>query len=159
MHKKTDGKLVLFVCTGNSCRSVMAHNLFQKILEEDGLDGKIKVASAGTAVRLGLKPVRGTIKVLGQEGIDVRHYRSQKLSSDLLNQAELIIVMEKRHRANLIEKSPAISRKVFLINEFLPEESFLDLPDPIGKPLSYYIKTKEKIKNCLPGVLKKVKKL
>ncbi len=137
----------------------MAHNLFQKILEEEGLDGKIKVASAGTAVRLGLKPVRGTIKVLGQEGINVRHYRSQKLSSDLLNQAELIIVMEKRHRANLIEKRPAISGKVFLINEFLPEENFLDLPDPIGKPLSYYIRTKENIKSCLPGILRKVKKL
>ena len=159
MHKKNDGKLVLFVCTGNSCRSVIAQNLFEKMLEEEGLAEKIKVASAGTAVRFRLKPIRGTIKVLSLEEIDVRQYRSRKISSDLLNQADLIIVMEKRHRANLIEKRSAISGKVFLINEFLPEESFLDLPDPIGKPLSYYLRTKEKIKNCLPGILKKVKEL
>ncbi len=157
--KQPDTKLVLFVCTGNSCRSVMAQNLFERMLKEKGLSDKIKTASGGTAVHLKLKPIRGTIKVLGEEGINVKKYRSRKLNPDILHQSDLIIVMEKKHRQALIEKNPVLDRKIYLINQFLPEGNFHDLPDPIRKPLAFYQKTREDIKKTLPNILKKVQEL
>lgn len=159
MLKPEETKLVLFVCTGNSCRSVIAQHLFEKMLEEEGLSERIKVASAGTTVPWRIKPIHGTIRVLGEEGINARYYRAQKLSPVLIKQADLIIVMEKRHRLELLDKYPEFTPKIFLVNQFLPQENFLDLPDPIGKPLSFYQETKERIKEALPGILKKVKEL
>ena len=116
MKKEDRKKIVLFVCTGNSCRSVIAQTLFKKIIFEKGLDDKIEVLSAGTAAPRGLKPTKGTIKVLQREGIDISEYRSQKLTAEILKVADLVVVMEKRHRYNLIELYPQKSDKIFLIN-------------------------------------------
>ena len=77
---------------------------------------------------------------------------------DSIDEADLILVMEKYHRSRVLEICPEASQKMFLLREFSPnlEERFLDIPDPIGKPLKTYQKIFQEIKGCLQEFMKKV---
>ncbi len=135
-------KSVLFVCTGNSCRSVMAEGLLKKYLKELGKTD-IEVRSSGVRALTGLAPADATIEVLSKEGADVSGYRSQDLTNDLIKTSDLILVMEELHKKEVLRRMPEASSKTYLLKEFgrsnkdkYPEG--IDVPDPIGMPISEY---------------------
>ncbi len=132
-------KTVLFVCTGNSCRSVMAEYLLKKIL---GHRHDVEVISAGTSVFVRSGASAETIHVLRREGMDATMHQSQPLNSILLKKADLILVMTGLHRQQIIERMPEVEKRVYLLREFanIPSSfsQSLDVPDPIGKsPMEY----------------------
>lgn len=149
-------KTILFVCTGNSCRSVMAKGIFQKMLSEAGKKD-IRITSAGTAAPEGMKPPAVVEAVMKREGIDVSAHRTRFLTVDLIEEATLILVMEKYHRQRILETSPEASGKIFLLREFIPHlaRTTADTPDPIGRPLPTYQKVFQEIKCCLQELIKK----
>jgi len=134
-------KTVLFVCTGNSCRSVMAEGLLKKYLEDLGKD--IAVMSAGTGTLDGMPPTIPTIEVMKAEGIDVSAFRSKILTEKLIKAADLILVMEAMHKEEVLRRVPSASSKTYLLREFgrsgkaeRPKDP--EIPDPIGQPVEYY---------------------
>ncbi|MCD5397328.1 low molecular weight protein arginine phosphatase [candidate division NPL-UPA2 bacterium] len=150
-------KTILFVCTGNSCRSVIAEGLFRKLLSEAG-EKNVRVTSAGTAAPRGVGPPGEVEEVMKGEGVDVSSYRSTPLTVDLIEEADLVLVMGERHRQDVLEIGPGASKKVFLLKEFSPnpKEGFLGIPDPIGCSLPVYEDVLREIKSCLQGLLKKL---
>jgi len=150
-------KIILFVCTGNSCRSVMAKEIFRKMLDEAGKKN-IKVASAGTAALTGMKPPREVEEVMKKEEVDVSHYEATCLTVDLIEEANLILVMDGGHQQTVLEMSPGASEKTFLLKEFsaVPQEKHLGISDPIGAPLLVYREVLGEIKSCLQGLLRKL---
>jgi protein-tyrosine-phosphatase len=135
-------KNVLFVCTGNSCRSAMAEALMKKYLKELGKDD-IKVSSAGIAAIDGFPPTDETVKVLSEEGMDITGHRTRKLDENIVKAADLILVMEEMHRGFIDSTYPEGSYKTYLLKEYgvdddpnYPESK--EISDPITKPIEYY---------------------
>lgn len=143
-------KSVLFVCTGNSCRSPMAEALLKKALKDLGKD-YIVVRSAGVSAMDDLAPADSTIEVMKKIGIDVSGYRSKRVTEELIKNSDLILVMEEAHRAEVIRRVPEAEPKTYLLRKFGIEDKMthpegLSIPDPIGRPIKDYEQSLEAIK-------------
>ncbi len=137
-------KRVLFVCTGNSCRSVMAQGLLQHRLKqlEHRLREPVEVASAGVFAIDGMSPSRETLRLLQQEGMDLSAHMARNLSNEMVREASLVFVMETFQREEIIRRVPDAKDKVHLLKTFgvavLEPEDDPNIPDPIGKPKEIY---------------------
>ena len=132
-------KCVLFVCTGNSCRSVMAEYLLKaKLIGRDN----IEVHSAGTGVFFKSTASQETIAVLRERGINASMHISRSLGTIMLKKSDLIFAMTRSHRAQILERVPLVEKRVYLLKEFGDTtrgyETDLDVPDPIGQPHAAY---------------------
>lgn len=151
-------KTVLLVCTGNSCRSIMAQGLLRKYLNDLGRDD-INVISAGVHAIDGVSPTRETIEVMKQENVDVSPYRSKALTDELIKEADLILVMSGHHMDEIISRVPDAAPKVDMLRQYgLKDEERacddLDISDPIGRPKSFYVEVLEAIKKEIKRIVK-----
>jgi len=135
----TKKKTVLFVCTGNSCRSVMGEYMMKKHLNDRD---DVEVISAGTGVFIRARASAETIKVLEEEGLDATDHEATPIDSVLLKKSDLVLVMTRGHRRQVLDRVPEIEKRVYLLKEFanIPRgsETDLDIPDPIGKSHAEY---------------------
>jgi tRNA threonylcarbamoyl adenosine modification protein (Sua5/YciO/YrdC/YwlC family) len=154
INQVANKKTVLFVCTGNSCRSVMAKAYLEKRLGQEKRSD-IEVLSAGILgiPNLGVSPQ--TQQVLEKEGISAEEHRSLKINNLMIKKSDLILVMEKMHEERISELVPEAKNRVFLLKEFARMEgSSLDIEDPIGQPLEFHERTFSIIKEAVERILK-----
>ena len=152
-------KTILFVCTGNSCRSVMAVEMFKKMLGGD--KDKINILSAGVGTMPGMRASEYTIKVLQREGIDATSHRSIAISKDMIQNADLVIAMDRFHKNRIVEIDPSAKNKTHVLREFkkAPDEILEpEILDPIGRPLEVYERSLVLIKEGLENLIDWVKK-
>jgi glycine hydroxymethyltransferase len=146
-------KLVLFVCTGNICRSPIAEGLFREMAKRAGIQD-VETASAGIGAGDGQEPSDFSVEVLAEEGIDISGQRSQMLTPDLVEAASHIFGMTTSHQQAIQAFFPEIQEKVFVLRELIVDEAFdLDVPDPIGMGRDEYERTRNLIKEAMPSVI------
>jgi glycine hydroxymethyltransferase len=145
-------KNVLFVCTGNICRSPIAEGLFRRLT---GNRKDIEVASAGVHAVRGQPPSLYAVEVCAAEGTDISALRSQPLTGALVDQATHIFAMTGAHLETIQTLFPQSAEKTFLLREFEEPGTTVwrDLPDPIGLGREVYEDCARIIKNALPSVL------
>ena len=145
-------KSVLFVCTGNICRSPIAEGLFRRLT---GNRKDIEVASAGVHAVRGQPPSLYAVQVCEAEGVNIGDQRSQPLTADLVERATHIFAMTGAHLETIHMLFPHGTEKTFLLREFEEPGStcWRDVPDPIGMGREVYEECARTIKNALPSVL------
>jgi len=124
---------VLFVCTGNICRSPLASSLLERALKERGLD--LTVSSAGTGAWDGAPASEGAYLVGLERGLDLSGHRARLLTRELVDQADLILTMARHHRARVDELGG--EGKVFVLGEYAGKGGD-EVSDPFGGDLGVY---------------------
>ncbi len=144
--------LILFVCTGNVCRSPIAEYLLRERIQNNNLP--FSVASAGTLkdYKSGISLFSG--QLLQEAGIDASQHASQPVTEKLLSESWLVLTMEKRHKDELLNRYPEFGFKIFTLSEYANMEG--DVDDPYGKELEDYQRAYSEISTRIDVIYNKI---
>lgn len=142
---------LLFVCTGNSCRSVIAQKLCEKMAAARGLD--VKAKSCGTAANPDFPTPADIGLVLGERGIKFMDRRPVPVSAGLASWADVILAMTTGHHEQLLNQYPEYKSKIKLFLEFAGGTG--NVPDPIGQRVEIYRNCRDTIEKGLTTILEK----
>lgn len=128
-----DKRLILFVCTGNTCRSAMAEGIARAVLRRSGGGGGVDVVSSGVFAGAGSHATTEAINAVARLGADLSGHRSQPISQPLIDSATSIWCMTRGHAERVIAMDPTARDRVELL-----DPSGADIDDPIGAPQEHY---------------------
>lgn len=129
-------KTILFVCTGNVCRSPMAMGFLREKLRRAGLEGEYRVHSAGVWGLESQSPATYACEMMAKRGIDISDHRGHDLTPEDVEEAALILTMERGQAEAISLEFPQHAHKVHLLSEMAGRH--YDIHDPYGGPLDEY---------------------
>lgn len=145
-------KKILFVCTGNTCRSPMAESIFNHLKPTN----QLAVKSAGVFAMDGSDASHYAKEALSEKGILCNH-TSSHLSEENVEWATLILTMTNNHKQLVIERFPYAGRKTYTLSEYAHDHATsLDVSDPFGGTLHNYRSTRDDLEVLLKKLLEKL---
>lgn len=145
-------KKILFICTGNTCRSPMAEALLKHKKKD------IEVQSAGLFAFQGGPTSKHTVEVLKEKGILCEH-RSQQVNQNLLEWADVVLTMTEHHKASLHADFPNYANKIHTLKQFVGADGGGgDVVDPFGGTLEAYRYTLAELEPLMDKLIEKIEK-
>lgn len=145
---------ITFICTGNTCRSVMAHKILEKELSDSG-NTEYEVDSAGTAA-MPFYAIIGDLKtVMDENEIDYSGHTPKLVDEKIIEESDEVVVMTKDHKRILLQKFPQYESRISLLSD-IADKGEIDIPDPIGMGVAEYRKTYKIIKKYVEKLMEKI---
>ena len=137
-------KKIMFICSGNTCRSPLAEGLFKKYLNDNKITD-IEVSSAGVGAFPGDAVSVNSILVAGNRGIDISDHRARNINPEHLLTTDLFFCMSDSHKQ--------------VIAKYCDEDKIvvLDVPDPYGRPIETYEECAKKLEGQFSEILQKIR--
>jgi tRNA threonylcarbamoyl adenosine modification protein (Sua5/YciO/YrdC/YwlC family) len=137
---------VLFVCTGNSCRSPMAEGMLRHKVRERGLRN-ISVSSCGLHAGAGYPATENALRAMRLRGYEIKAHRSRPAAECDMGESDLILCMERFQRDEIVKGFPGVEGRTFVLAEYCGRSG--DIPDPIGGDLTLYRSVASVIERCI----------
>lgn len=156
-------KKIIFVCTGNICRSPTAQGVFEKMARDDPLLQNWVAESRGThGSVIGSPPHPETMRVAAAKGYDLSHIRSEQLSLKDFEEADYLYAMSVDHHDFMRSLAPAkYHKKIRLFMDYMPKLAGLErdknTPDPLGEGLRSHQLVLELIEQTIPEIIASLK--
>lgn len=147
---------IMFICTGNICRSAMAHAMLEKRAKDENRN--IEVYSCGLFAENGDKPTEEAISVLDKiYNVDLTKHRATNIENSQIKNMDIILCATTSHKNNVLNKYPELEGKVFTMKEFAgyPENN-MDINDPWGCSYGIYEKCAAEISACINKLIAKL---
>lgn len=129
---------ILFVCTGNTCRSPMAEGIFKKLLADKNITD-IECSSAGLFAMTGDEVTTNSVKACERFGVDISAHRARRINEYILDETDKFVCMTQQHASSLSLYVP--QDKIIVLGD--------GIPDPYGGDLETYMICANTIKNAL----------
>ncbi len=152
---------IMFICTGNICRSAMADWMMKDKIKKNNINN-IQIFSSGIYAQDGDIPTYEAIETMGENGIDLRKHSATNTMNSNINEMDLILGMTQSHKNELIYLYPNLKDKIFTLKEYVnynkEGHNNINIKDPWGFDIDTYRACAAEIDECLELLIKKLKK-
>ena len=146
-------KKIMFVCTGNICRSAMAHGYMQKKINDNYDNNNYLISSCGTYAITGDKSTNNAILAMKEYDVDLNNHRATNINDIDIENYDLVLCMTTTHKRTVQELYPKLKDKIYTLKEYVNNNiEYKDIDDPWGLNLEVY-------KSCAKEIVENVDKL
>ena len=139
---------IMFICTGNICRSAMADAMLKKKIKEE--NKPIEVYSCGIFAQNGDYPTNEAVEVMKEYGVDLSKHRATNIRNSKIEEMDVILCATTAHKNNVLNMYPELEGKVYTMKEYAGyDKNDLDIKDPWGYDIDTYRRCAKEIDECL----------
>jgi len=142
---------IMFICTGNICRSAMAHVMLEDKAKKQNKD--IQVYSCGVYAQNGDISTEEAIETMEEYQIDLKKHRATNIRSSKIEDMDVILCATTAHKDNVLNMYPDLEGKVYTMKEYAGfDKKNLDIKDPWGYDISTYRRCASEIEKCIENL-------
>ena len=150
---------IMFICTGNICRSAMAEYILKdRVQKEEKLKDIVEVFSCGVYAEEGDKPTYSAIEVMKENGIDMTNHKATNIRNSPIEEMDLILCATRTHKNEVLYLYPNLSNKVYTMKEYVDYDKYdIDIKDPWGYDIEIYRFCEAELEKCIDLLIQKIK--